>query len=77
MSTVNDGLYQFGGVPVGMGGPPGFGFFGNHYFVDYSTGLDTLLYGKSPDKPFKTLSYAISQMTTNNNAVGSTGTLPL
>jgi hypothetical protein len=71
MTTHGDQVFQFGGVPVGLGGPPGFGFFGDHYFVDYNAGVDSISdgYGRSPNKPFKTLSYAITQMTSNQNDV--------
>lgn len=71
MTTHGDQIFQFGGVPVGLGGPPGFGFFGDHYFVDYRNGVDSISdgYGRSSSKPFKKLSYAISQMTSNNNDV--------
>lgn len=71
MTTHGDQIFQFGGVPVGMGGPAGFGFFGDHYFVDYRNGVDLILegYGKKPDKAFKTLSYAVSQVTSNQNDV--------
>ena len=71
MTTHGDQLFQFGGVPVGMGGPPGFGFFGDHYFVDYNAGYDSAGagWGRKPTKPFKTLSYAISQVTSNQNDV--------
>lgn len=71
MTTFGDGVYQFGGIPVGFSGPAGLGFFGDTYFVDYATGVDQISYGygTKPDKPFKTLSYAISQMTSNQNDI--------
>jgi hypothetical protein len=42
--------------------------FGNAYFVDYRNGLDTNN-GSSKDSAFKTLSAAVSAVTTNNNDV--------
>ena len=58
MTTVSDGLYQYGGVPVG-GGPV---FATNHvYFVKPASGND-LLPGTSPAQAWKTLAHAISRM---------------
>lgn len=58
MTTVSDGLYQYGGVPVG-GGPV---FATNHvYFVKPATGNNQLP-GTSPQQAWKTLAYAISRM---------------
>jgi hypothetical protein len=37
MTTVNDGLYQYGGVPVGSNGFAGF-WSGRAFFVDYDNG---------------------------------------
>lgn len=42
--------------------------FGNTYFVDYASGLDTNA-GTSPTSAFKTLSAAYNACTTNNNDV--------
>jgi len=42
--------------------------FGNAYFVDYENGSDSNN-GRSRNKAFKTLSYAITQVTDNNNDV--------
>ena len=42
--------------------------FGNAYFVDYRNGLDTNN-GTTKDSAFKTLSAAVSAVTTNNNDV--------
>ena len=65
MTTFADGLYQFGGQPVGTGLPP---TPGNIYFVDYTRGADAGP-GKSPNSPWKTLEYAYSQVTSNNDDV--------
>lgn len=43
--------------------------FGNVWFVDYRNGDDSSNNGKTPDRAFKTLSAAISAVTTNNNDV--------
>lgn len=42
---------------------------GNSWFVRPSSGVDSTSYGKSPSKPFKTLAYALSQATANQNDV--------
>lgn len=69
MTTVADGLYQYGGVPVTpgvpvIGGPP----VGNVFFVQTTTGVDAGT-GKSPSAPYKTLAYAITRATANNGDV--------
>lgn len=66
MSTVSDGLFQYGGQPVG--GATGSSPFGDVYFVDYGKGSDANT-GKSVEDAVKTLSQAISLVTTNNNDV--------
>jgi hypothetical protein len=66
MTTVGDGLFQWGGVPVAS---PYSGVFGTHYFVDYRNGSDTDNNGKTPSKAFKTLSKAYDTATSNNNDV--------
>lgn len=65
MTTVADGLFQYGGQPVGTGLPP---TPGNVYFVDYTRGVDAGP-GNSPSKPWQTLEYAYSQVTTNNDDI--------
>ena len=55
MTTVSDGLYQYGGQPVGSQ-PDG---SGTTYFVDNNSGLDTYD-GKSWAHAFKTLSRAVT-----------------
>lgn len=65
MTTFADGLYQYGGQPVGTGIPP---TPGNIYFVNYGTGTDAGS-GKNPTQPWKTIEYAYSQVTTNNDDV--------
>lgn len=65
MTTFADALFQYGGQPVGTGLPP---TPGNIYFVNYGTGADAGP-GNNPNKPWKTLEYAYSQVTTNNDDV--------
>lgn len=65
MTTVADGLFQYGGQPVGTGLPP---TPGNIYFVDYTRGVDAGP-GNSPTKPWQTVEYAYSQVTSNNDDV--------
>ena len=65
MTTFADGLYQFGGQPVGTGIPP---TSGNVYFVNYGTGTNAGS-GKNMSQPWKTLEYAYDQVTTNNDDV--------
>jgi len=66
MSTFPDGLYQWGGVPVGSGQIPV--TYGNYYFVDYDNGADGNS-GKRMDKAKKTVLAAYNLTTTNNNDV--------
>lgn len=65
MTTFADGLYQFGGQPVGTGIPP---TSGNVYFVNYTTGSNAGS-GKNMSQPWKTIEYAYDQVTTNNDDV--------
>lgn len=65
MTTFADGLYQFGGQPVGTGLPP---TPGNIYFVDYTVGANAGP-GTSPKRPWKTVEYAYSQVTSGNDDV--------
>jgi hypothetical protein len=62
MSTFGDGLYQYGGQPVGgmLGASP----FGKAFYVDYENGVDGND-GLSPNKAKKTLSGAISAVVSN------------
>lgn len=55
MTTVNDMLMQFGGVPVGL---PHISPFGQHWFVDteYGGHID----GKTPEGAFRTMAAALS-----------------
>ncbi len=62
MSTVSDGLFQYGGVPVP------FAFTGTHWFVKPSTGSDGNS-GRTINRPFKTLAKALSMATANQNDV--------
>lgn len=66
MTTVADGLFQYGGQPVGTGTIPSTP--GNVYFVDYTVGVDAGS-GKSPTKPWKTIEYAYDQVTSNNDDI--------
>jgi hypothetical protein len=58
MTTFSDQLFQFGGVPAGMGVIPI--TKGNYWFVDYGAGSDGNS-GKSLTEAFKTLEYAVSR----------------
>lgn len=60
MSTTNDGLYQYGGVPVGTP----FMHTGRAFFVKPSTGSDGND-GKTPARALKTLAKALSLATAN------------
>lgn len=64
MSTFSDGLFQYGGVPVGMS------TFntGNAYFVNPVTGSDGNT-GTTLNQPFKTLYKAHAACTAGNNDV--------
>lgn len=63
MTTVSDGLYQYGGVPVGGMFTPG-----RAIFVRPGTGSDGNS-GKSPNKAVQTLSKALSLATANKGDV--------
>ena len=63
MTTVADGLYQYGGVPVGGMFTPG-----RAIFVRPSTGSDGNN-GKAPNKAVKTLAKALSLATANKGDV--------
>jgi len=66
MTTFSDMVKHLGGVPVG-------GHFttGNVFFVDSGASLagDNVGSGKSPERPFATLDYAIAYCTANNGDV--------
>lgn len=64
MTTFGDMVFQFGGVPVGA---PKM-FSGKHFFVKPVSGSNGNS-GRTPAKAFKTLAYALSQCTANNNDV--------
>ena len=66
MTTVADGLYQYGGQPVTPGLPVP--FTGNSYFVNPATGSDGYT-GKTPTRAFATLYKALSKCTAGNNDV--------
>jgi len=57
MTTFGDGVYQYGGIPVGGGMLPITGFGGKAFFVHGSSGLDGNN-GLSPKAPVKTLTQA-------------------
>lgn len=67
MTTVADGLYQYGGMPVGPSGVPA-PFTGNWYFVNPASGGDGNS-GKSPTNAFATLYAAHAACTAGNNDV--------
>lgn len=61
MTTFADGLFQYGGAPVGLAGPfprPALG--GRAWFVDGSNGSDGYT-GKSPARPFATIQKAVDK----------------
>jgi len=66
MGTTFEGLFQYGGQPVGgmLGSSP----FGNAFFVSYGRGSDAND-GKSPLRPFKTFSKAIATVVSDHNDV--------
>jgi hypothetical protein len=66
MTTVNDGLYQYGGMPVTPGIPVP--FTGTWFWVNPATGADGND-GLSPQYPFATLYKALSRMTAGKNDV--------
>lgn len=83
MTTVADGLYQFGGMPVGAASPPLFGKQSKTFFVDPVNGADGNP-GTSPELAFATLYRAHYMMTAGQNDVcyligngGTTGTARL
>ena len=78
MTTVADGLYQFGGVPVGGGSLPAMGKESKAFFVHGSLGGDGND-GRAPGRPLKTLTAAYGKCTDGAGDVvyilndGSTG----
>ena len=62
MTTFGDGVYQYGGIPVGGGMLPITGFGGKAFFVHGSSGLDGNN-GLSPKAPLKTLTQAYALCT--------------
>ena len=66
MTTVADGLFQYGGMPVTPGVPVP--FTGNTWFVDPESGADGNS-GKRPDQALATLYQAHNKATENNNDV--------
>jgi len=67
MTTVADGLFQYGGMPVGPGSVLSFQT-GTTFFVDPVNGADGNN-GKSPQRAFATLYAAHAAMTSGNNDV--------
>lgn len=63
MTTVSDGLYQYGGMPVGGVFSPG-----QAWFVRPTTGSDGYS-GKKPDRAFATLAAALDAATADNGDV--------
>lgn len=55
MTTVSDGLFQYGGMPVGLGPSP----YGNYWFVDAKSGNDAYP-GNVREKPFLTMAKAFT-----------------
>lgn len=73
MTTFADGLYQWGGTPVGSSIPLTFGNAANEgpgkvFFVNPTTGSDSNR-GTSMAKPLATIAKAYSLMTSNNHDV--------
>jgi hypothetical protein len=64
MTTVSDGLFQWGGVPV-MSGVP-FGKNAKYFFVDVANGNDNNV-GTSVDSPFASLEAAEDACTANQH----------
>jgi hypothetical protein len=63
LTAFPNGASSFGIPMVGIGGrTAGGSMFGNNYFVDVNLGSNGNT-GKSPDKAWKTLTYAFSRMT--------------
>lgn len=69
MTTVADGLFQYGGMPVGMGIPPFLSRNAKVFFVDPVNGADGND-GRSPHRAFATLYQLHNKMTSGNNDVG-------
>lgn len=67
MTTVADGLYQYGGIPVGPGSILSL-FNGKWFFVDPVNGADGNS-GRSPQQAFATLYQAHNKMTAGKNDV--------
>lgn len=68
MTTVKDGLYQYGGMPVTGGVPPFVSRDSKTFFVDPVYGADGNP-GTSPSLPLQTLYRAHKLMTAGNNDV--------
>jgi len=69
MTTFADGLFQYGGMPVGPGGvPPFLGRYSKTFFVDPVNGADGNP-GTSPQQALATLYRAHALMTSGNNDV--------
>jgi len=70
MSNFPDQVYMLGGTPVGPLGSvlAGIGVWGDHYFVNDTTGSDSND-GKVPGRAFKTLSTAYAAATSDKNDV--------
>jgi hypothetical protein len=69
LTNFPNGVTSFGIPVVGSGGiliPP---TLGNYYFVNSATGSNGVNMGKEPSKPFASLTYAITQVTSNNSDV--------
>jgi hypothetical protein len=62
MTTFGDGVYQYGGVPIGGGMLPSMGTKSKAFFIHGSEGLAANS-GTSPDQPLKTLTQAYAKMT--------------
>ena len=73
MSMVSDGLYQYGGAPVGLPVTIGGNGVGTYYFVDPTNGSDGNT-GKTIKKAFASLDKAYDAVTSNNNDVIVLGT---
>jgi len=59
MTTVSDGLFQYGGSPVATAGPfPRTSIGGRAWFVDGTNGSDGYT-GKTPRRPFATIQAAV------------------
>lgn len=69
MTTVADGLFQYGGMPVLPGMPPFVSRYGKTFFVDPVNGADGNP-GTSPQQAFATLYQLHNKMTSGNNDVG-------